>query len=124
MRALPPLLAMLLLAGGAAAAEEYVSKRGFTPVVVPRPGDKGVYTLLDAWREGPDGIVLVSRREGPSGVNYTRRRVDCRGWRARDLGLGETVSEMMREKPGEPDYDLVEGSSASLVARAACKAAR
>ncbi|WP_430913475.1 hypothetical protein [Methylobacterium sp. sgz302541] len=124
MRILPCLLALsLAAAGGVRAEESYVPKAGFKPVIVPRPGDKGVYTLLDAWREGPDRVVLVSKREGPSGINYTRRSLDCRRRRARDLGLGDTVAEMMRDKPGEPEWDLVDGSSADLVGRAACRTA-
>jgi len=90
-------------------------------VTVPRPDEPGfTYTLLDAWVDSPEHIIVVTRQDSSLGVAYARRRVDCKRSRLLTLGTGETVEAVMLERPDPHDSQMVGGSSATLTSVTAC----
>jgi hypothetical protein len=108
------------------AAPEYVSTTGFRPFVFLTMGGKDTYTMLDAFNEEGPFVRYVSKQFIPnaqytSGTNYLRFKVNCDRLESMYLGTGETVAEMMVDRPDPKFWPLSNGSSATAGAVTACQ---
>lgn len=111
------LVVMAGLSRGAIAAPGDVG----APIAVPSdPGAR--YQVLNVKWTGSTTVEVVTRREGKSGIRYSRRLVDCAGWRFRYVGEGDTLQAAMKPSSHQdPMGPLMDQSISTYVATHACR---
>ncbi|WEW97700.1 hypothetical protein P3T65_26300 [Pseudomonas nitroreducens] len=86
------------------------------------PSDpKGRYTVLAVDQVDYSHVQIETLREGAGGRTYSRRLVDCGQAKIMYLGTGETLQEMLLERPDPGMAPIEDGSIAFYVAQRACR---
>jgi len=86
------------------------------------PSDpKGSYSVLSVDQVDYSHVQVDTLREGSSGRTYSRRLVDCGQAKIMYLGTGETLQEMLLERPDPGMAPIEDGSIAFYVAQRACR---
>ena len=91
-------------------------------VALKRPGEpKATYTVIGVARTA-DGkaVAMNTRYSDAAGTDYVMRVYDCEAAKLFTVGSGVTFEAMQVYRPDTGWGDLVEGSSATMVARVAC----
>ena len=103
----------------------YHGTPGFRPFVHMVRGNER-YVMLDVQPDAGDVVryvhlqIIEPARTAPIVWTYVRAAADCRQYVGFSDNDGETVEVMLADKPRWGPYELVEGSSQTSAAYAAC----
>ncbi len=81
------------------------------------------YTVLEVTKKSKRVVHIVTKRVGKSGTSFSKREIDCKLYRFRYLGGGDTLAEMQSSKENPKFGGLVEGSISEIISNYACKTA-
>lgn len=101
---------------------EAEAKLKATGLLLPVPSDpRATYFVMDKVVEQGASRIIVTRRAGPSGETWSRRIFDCAAYTVKYLGTGATRAAMEAGKPDPNMTNVLPGTIADDVGRAACR---
>lgn len=97
-------------------------KRKAVGLALPVPSDqRASYFVMDKVVVHGASRIIVTRRVGPSGETWSRRTFNCADYTVKYLGSGSSRAEMDAGKPDPNMANVLPGTIADDVGRAACR---
>ncbi len=92
-----------------------------TPYEFRVPTDtKATYYGLELTGDYPMRTI-VTKRVGPSGITFSKRLYDCKAWKVKYLGTGDSLEAMKNSAPDPKMAPIVSQSIADFVGQIACR---